>query len=263
MRDGSPSAIRIILLGASNLTFAFPYIVARLRQSFESPIDILTAQGYGRSYGQWSQFLGIRELPGIVNCNLWENIPGEPNAKSCLALITDIGNDLMYGASAETVTQWVSICLRRLQRLKAAIVLVGLPIEAINTLSLWRYQLAKPVLFPASRVTCHSMRRNANLLNQKLLRLAEQGDVQIIEPESTWYGALPLHIRKKQIRPVWDRILSSWTDLNIDVSQPLIHPLERGRLWTLMPEHCRLFSRTFYSPQPTLRFSDKSIIELY
>ena len=41
---------RVVLLGASNLTLAWPRIMDQLQARFSAPLDIYTANGMGRSY---------------------------------------------------------------------------------------------------------------------------------------------------------------------------------------------------------------------
>jgi hypothetical protein len=96
---------RIVLLGASNLTRGISTVVESAQQIWGGPLDVCCALGHGRSYGWTSNFLG-RSLPGIVGCGLWPALESRPKLPTA-ALITDIGNDLMYGAPVQQVLLWV------------------------------------------------------------------------------------------------------------------------------------------------------------
>ncbi|RPI77043.1 MAG: hypothetical protein EHM45_10680 [Desulfobacteraceae bacterium] len=55
----------MVLLGASNLTLGFPWVVKLAQELNGDSIEIWAALGYDRSYGRQSRVLG-RVLPGIL-----------------------------------------------------------------------------------------------------------------------------------------------------------------------------------------------------
>ena len=86
------TATRVILLGASNLRLGLGTILRVLTSHFDRPLTAFVACGFGRSYGQWT-WAPFRGLPGIADCALWDALDDAPSRP--LALITDIGNDLL------------------------------------------------------------------------------------------------------------------------------------------------------------------------
>ena len=96
---------RVILLGASNLTRSFPTVVATVRQTWPAPVEIMAAMGHGRSYGQDSSVLG-KKISGIFPCALWQDLQNRPSLPTA-ALVTDIGNDMLYGVSPDQMLDWV------------------------------------------------------------------------------------------------------------------------------------------------------------
>src|SRR5688572_31021942 len=111
-------ALRAILLGASNLKISLPPLLAGLRRRAGGPVEAFIACGHGRSYGAWSRFLFVRRLPGIAGCGLWPALEASPPLRNVrrVALLTDAGNDLVYGASPEEIAGWIGTCLDRLAR---------------------------------------------------------------------------------------------------------------------------------------------------
>ena len=105
---------RVVLLGASNLTRSFPQVVATARALAGEPIEVVAALGHGRSFGLRSRVLA-RSLPGIVGCGLWAALDGAPARARTLALVTDVGNDIVYGVGVETIREWVETCVSRLE----------------------------------------------------------------------------------------------------------------------------------------------------
>src|SRR5215212_11255282 len=130
---------RVILLGASNLTRSFPTVVATVRQTWSEPVEIMAAMGHGRSYGQDSSVLG-RKFSGIFPCALWRDLQTRPSLPTA-ALVTDIGNDMLYGVSSDQLLDWVERCLDRLDEVGAATIVTQLPTESLERLGKVRFQL--------------------------------------------------------------------------------------------------------------------------
>ena len=95
---------RLVLLGASNLQRSLSTIVATAWQTWGQPIDIYTSIGSGRSYANPSRLLG-RELPGISTSKMWDALEVAPPLPT-YAIISDIGNDILYGIQPEKIAQW-------------------------------------------------------------------------------------------------------------------------------------------------------------
>src|SRR6185312_6977256 len=105
--------LRAVLLGASNLKASLPLVVDLLRRRAGGPVEVLAACGHGRSYIAWSRFLAIRHLPGIAGCGLWQALEDRPGL-STVALLTDAGNDLVYGAPVPAIVRGIEACLEKL-----------------------------------------------------------------------------------------------------------------------------------------------------
>ena len=104
---------RIIALGASNLTRGLHIVLATARAEWGADVELLAALGHGRSYGGRSQFVG-RSLPGILESGLWPQLSQMPPART-LGLITDVGNDILYGYSPPQILTWVNEAVDRLR----------------------------------------------------------------------------------------------------------------------------------------------------
>ena len=91
----------------------------------------------GAAYGLTSRVL-IRELPAISDCGLWDVLQRGPSRPTS-ALITDIGNDLFYGATVTEILAWVTSAIDRLAARDARIVMTLLPLDVADTISPWRF----------------------------------------------------------------------------------------------------------------------------
>src|SRR5882757_9397795 len=157
---------RVILLGASNLTRSFPTVVATVRQTWSEPVEIMAAMGHGRSYGQDSVVLG-RKISGIFPCALWQDLQSRA-ALPTTALITDIGNDLLYGATPDRLLDWIERSLDHLARANANVIVTQLPIDSIKALSERRFTLFRRVLFARSTLTLAGAIDLAHEMNERL-----------------------------------------------------------------------------------------------
>lgn len=248
--------VRVVLLGASNLKIGFPRVLACLG----GPVEILAALGHGRSYGTWSRLAWVRLLPGIVQCGIWEELERRHRRQRLptVALVTDVGNDLLYGAPAPTIAGWVGTCLERLARQEAEIIIGLLPLATLEKVSPVRYHLVRQILFPGRRAAPWSaVLDSARELNDRLRRLGLEHGARLVEPSPSWYGIDPIHVRRSMRSQAWNQILD----------HPLL-PKEGelaggGRLPLFGAAELRLFGRTLRNPQPVCRFKDGSTVALY
>jgi hypothetical protein len=199
---------QVILLGASNLTLAFRQILRLLHDLRGRPLDIYAALGHGRSYGSLSNVNG-RVLPGIAQCGLWEKWENSPQLPA-RALLTDIGNDLFYNASADEIVDWVRLALRRLRPRCEQIALTLVPLENALAVSPGFYRAFMRVCFAHCQLTQDEVHARAAALNTGLAQLAAEFQVTLVEQPRGWYGWDPIHHRRGRRRVAWETILDSW-----------------------------------------------------
>ena len=253
---GHSPIFRAVLLGASNLRASLPLVVNLLRRRAGGPVEVLAACGRGRSYGAWSRFLGIRQLPGIAGCGLWQALEDRAALPlPTLALLTDAGNDLVYGAEVAEIVRWLEICLDRLARHRAQVVITLLPLARLERLSPWEVRLAVSLLFPGRRAPWPALLERARQLDERLRRLGREHDALLVEPEASWYGIDPIHLRRGRRREVWERLTG--------VSGPQAADPLRVRLPLLGAETMRLAGRTLHTSQPAAHLADGTTVALY
>jgi hypothetical protein len=252
---------RIILLGASNLTLAFPLVVETLRATF-GPIELFAAHGHGRSYGMTSRVL-CRSLPGIRSCRLWDDLRERPPpAQPPLAVITDVGNDLLYGATVPQIVGWVETCLARLIEHGATVAMTRLPLASVMRLGPMRYNLTKALFFPGKGPAWPAMRELAPTLDQSLSELAARRAIACFQPRAEWYGFDPIHIRRSRRAAAWREILLCLAaDNDVTAARPgLAMSL---RCWRAAPALRSLCGRKRKATQPALSLRDGSSVSIY
>jgi hypothetical protein len=188
-------------------------IVETAERMLGAPLDVHAAIGHGRSYGQKS-FLIARSIQGTLNCGLWERIgwrdkesdsdePADQSAQAeeppLYALLTDVGNDIMYCVEPDQIIEWVGECISRLKQLKARIVMTGLPMAVVDRIGQYQYLLFRTLFFPKNTLSLEETAERARHVQQGLQKLAADHDVPFVEQKHEWYGIDPIHIRRAAI----------------------------------------------------------------
>ena len=254
-------ALRAVLLGASNVTLSLPAWVARLRGAAGGPVEVLTACGNGRSYGIESRFLFLRRLPGILDCGLWEELARRPPLPT-VALVADVGNDILYGQPVERIAGWVDTCLARLagQGARAVLATGSLPvIEAVGPL---RYLALRTLAFPGRTLPFAPARERALALDTALRRLAAAHGVPLLVPEPWWYRGDPLHFRPSCRALACDAALAAW-GLPCPTPAPRPGPRRRRGLPGLPFHHERFCGMTFRTEQPAHLYADGTSVSFF
>jgi hypothetical protein len=251
----------VVLLGASNLTMGLPVVLDTVRGRLGSgPLEVLVAAGHGRSYGRWSR-VGVRGLPGILECGLWPSL-ARPGAARVHALVTDIGNDLAYGASATELARWVRGCVERLAAVEADTVLSLLPERSLARLAPWQYHLVKAMVFPGRRLPFATLLERLREVNCRLAELADAHAIALVEPVADWYGLDRIHVRRGQVRAAWGAMLSRWqVPDGCGPGAERVPPL--GRRWRIAPERRTVLGLTLRRPQPSAVLADGTAVSLY
>ncbi len=258
-----PSAIparRVVLLGASNATIGLSTAVEAARMAWGTPLEIMAAIGHGRSYGASSTVLG-RTLPGITDCGLWEELQRRPPLPTA-ALLTDIGNDIIYGHDVAVILQWLETCLQRLSGHVARLVVTRLPLDSVATTAPWKIRLLISLIFPSSRITPATALLRATELDAQLGQFAQRYGAYIVQPEPNWYRWDPIHISRASRRVAWRKYTMCWSH-----GQPLPLATVSFRRWLALqrarPLHWKWFARERHRVQPSVQLPDGTTISLF
>ncbi|MEO2016582.1 MAG: hypothetical protein ABGZ53_19665 [Fuerstiella sp.] len=212
--ESSPSAPAtcVVLLGASNLTLAWPRLMSLVRERFTDSVHVYTAHGMGRSFLLERTGFAIGKLPGILHCGIWKALPSIPETVAPCALVTDLGNDLVYGCEPVDVVAAAEESVQRLRSWnpRCRIVLTGLPVEAVRRLGWLRFVMFRSVLFPFSRLTLESVQQKTLELDERIAVFAEQHGLQVVRPHMGWYGLDPIHVRRRRQQAAFAEMLNPW-----------------------------------------------------
>jgi len=177
VQSRSPSSVRdqpralVVALGASNLSRGLSRLVTICRRCTAKPIDLFAGAGHGRSYGANSRIWN-RRLPSILGSGLWRSLDrnsasDDLNSTTRLAVITDIGNDLLYGFSVEQITAWIEEVVLRLQQRGFQIVITQLPIESIQAVGTLRFHILKSIFVPGCQQSLEAIKDQSLQINNR------------------------------------------------------------------------------------------------
>jgi hypothetical protein len=261
----SPSPLKptVVLLGASNMTRALATVYDITQELCAGPGHYFIAAGHGRSYGLYSRVMG-RGLPGILQSGLWDALAQQRGSGRIYALLTDVVNDIAYGQTPEQILEWVTVCLERLLAMDANVVLTALPLASLESLRPARFLLYRTLLFPSNRQSLRATLTTARTLNVALQQLAAQHGIPMVSQPLDWFGADPVHIRRRQFSPAYRAILDHWpTNSSATPTERRIPLPSRLRLMTAAPDWQDVLKWRVRRPQPVATLADGSVISFY
>jgi len=243
---------RVALIGASNLTRGLRAAVAEAWRRCGGPADVFVAAGRGRSFGLAASLFG-RVLPGILDCGIWRALEEGTDAGPTPALVTDVGNDLMYAVAPDVLLAWVDETLRRLGEFGGPIALADLPMARLRRVTRREFLVVRGLLFPTRRVTYEDTMRGAEEASAGLATLAAARGATLVPPDPAWYGRDPIHPLRPAFPRLWSTLLAPW-------GAPPDAVLPRPP-WTLhfRPERRRLWGVPLRVAQPMLRRAEGAV----
>lgn len=198
------------MLGASNVSRGLARLTATVRARSDGPVDLVVAAGHGRAYGVNSR-VWMRRLPSILGCGLWDSpaVAG-PCAEPPVALVTDVGNELLYGLGVAQVAGAVREAMRRLIARGAEIVVTGLPLASIAGVGSVRYRALKTFFVPGCQLPLPMLKEAATWLDEELRAAAADLGGTYLEQPGAWYGLDAIHVRRRCLDCLWGDVADAW-----------------------------------------------------
>ena len=217
----------------------------------------MAACGHGRSYGAPSRFL-FRTLPSILKSGLWAELEQRPHVVT-RALVTDVGNDILYGFSVARILDWVEKVLVRLKVVTNDIVLTDLPLASVHRLSNPKFLAFRSILVPSCRLSLTQVTDRAEHVNDGLATLATAYGAKFFRLDPAWYGFDPIHMRPSRWRNAWEQILGAQSVSGRNVGSVI----ESLKLYMMRPERRWIFGMEQVSLQSGVALRSGGHVWLY
>jgi len=219
------SPVLLILLGASNLSrgcFAFSrYMKACL---YPRPVEVLIASGPGRGYYASGGLLNVN-YPPICSSDIFELAHNKSRSGSqVVALVTDIGNDIMYGVSTERLIETIHQIFSKLQSMNAEIFYTTLPVAFEKEVNpIWFY-VFRSLLFPYSRVSFDEA-TGGIIATNKFLRGSVSENLHLISDMNRFLGYDEIHYGWLRAHRAWSHVAKVMLDImGIEVAKEITLP---------------------------------------
>jgi hypothetical protein len=248
---------QVVVLGASNVARGLARLAATARARSSGPIDLYVAAGHGRAYGVSSR-VWARRLPSILASGLWRALD-RGQVEKPLALLTDVGNELLYGLGVAAVAGAVKEASRRLAGRGARLAITGLPLASISGVGAVRYSLLRTLYVPGCPLTLDALKEAAQWLDEELRALSAELGATFIEQRCDWYGLDAIHLKRPRLDELWSSAGDAW-GLPAAQRTPRATLAEWARLGARAPEVRSLGRVMRYTRQPTI---DREALRLW
>ena len=198
----------VVVLGASNVSRGLPRLAATARARAAGPLDLFVAAGHGRGYGV-STRVWQRRLPSILASGLWRALDRE-RAQEPLAVITDVGNELLYGLGVTAVASAVREAAKRLADCGARLAITGLPLAGIAGVGAVRYRLLRTLYVPGCLLGLAELKEATRWLDEELQAIAADTGAAFLEQPAEWYGVDALHVKRSRLDALWAGVADAW-----------------------------------------------------
>lgn len=204
----------VVAIGASNLSRGLSRLVAVSQAWAGGPIDLVVAAGHGRSFGANSRVWN-RRLPSILGCGLWRSLDRLLADQAAadrpkVAIMTDIGNDLLYGFTVEQLASWVEETLVRLRQRGFQVVITRLPLASIAGVGPFQYRLLKTVFVPGCPLSLEQVRDRSAEIDAAIVDRAGTFAATVIDQPADWYGCDAIHLRRSSLAQLWAAAAACW-----------------------------------------------------
>jgi hypothetical protein len=231
---GGATEILCVLLGASNMARGYGALTSYMRKQV-SPIRFLNAFGPGRGYAVSGGVLNVT-YPPIKDSGVFA-AAHIPNSRCVLALVTDIGNDIMYGVAVDAIIAALQAVFERLQMLGARIFVTPIPQHLEADIGEAMFLLLRLLSYPRSRVQRGDVLAAIRTINA-FLRESASDRITLITGLGLYCGVDRIHYDVFTGHEAWRRVAQT---MLADLGFPCTRPLRSLAMLRSLASHSKHF----------------------
>lgn len=198
--------ILFLLMGASNLARGYSMLTRQISSCFgKNKTEFINALGPGRGFCARGGMFNFT-YPPIQDCRILE--AAEKNSCDTRAvLITDIGNDLMYCVSADTLIESLDGLIDRALQWDAEIFLIPIHVNLKKDVSQTTFFILKSFFYPGSSITYEETDLFIKKVNGYLEEKAGQNKrVHLISGMESFAGLDKIHYSLLKTHSAWEKV---------------------------------------------------------
>ncbi len=198
--------VQFVLLGASNLARAYTALSRHLKQCLHPrPVSFLHALGAGRGYCAAGGVLHVVYAP-IADTPVFTAAreQAERGART-VALVTDIGSDIMYDVTAAEINACLGDVFERLTGFGADVFVTPIHVDMEHDVKESQFRALRRIFYPHSR-TEYSEAARAIVEINRFLEESSGRPVHLLPSMKEYCGADKIHYSLFKMHHVWNRI---------------------------------------------------------
>jgi hypothetical protein len=164
--------------------------------------------GPGRGYISQGGIFNVIYTP-ILHSGVLEAVSNTKNQK-VVALITDIGNDIMYGIPAEKIIGGLKSIFDELNKLEANIFITTIPVDLKKDISEFYFHILRKFFFPRSTVEYNRAWEAIQSINTFILQPLNK-NIIVIDEMNEFCGVDKIHFSLLKSCSAWSHIAGNLT----------------------------------------------------
>ncbi|PIP73523.1 MAG: hypothetical protein COW89_02435 [Nitrospinae bacterium CG22_combo_CG10-13_8_21_14_all_47_10] len=204
--SGEHSGFLFILLGASNLARAYSAFTRHLAQN-TLQCEFVNALGPGRAYCARGGLLNLT-YPPIGECRVLESAKSYAKQGRRLAvLLTDIGNDIMYGVPDHSLIECLDTLIDKSLALNAEVFVTSIHVDISRDMGKMSFKLLKAIFYFKSPMTFEQASAAVKKVNQYLEEKSVQNErVHLVSGLGAFCGMDKIHYSLLKSHLAWSRV---------------------------------------------------------
>ena len=198
-----------VLLGASNLARGYSALIRHIPRNISSS-EFLNALGPGRGYCARGGLLNFTYSP-IGECGVMKSakVYAERGFRMAV-LLTDIGNDIMYGVPESTLIESLDTLIEKSLKMNAEVFMTSIHVDVSKDMGKTSFKLLKSIFYPNSPVTFDQADSAVKKLNHYLVEKSLQNErVHLVNGLGAFCGLDKIHYGLFKSHLAWSRIANA------------------------------------------------------
>ena len=198
-----------VLLGASNLARSYSALIRHIPRNISSS-EFLNALGPGRGYCARGGLLNFTYSP-IGECGVMKSakVYAERGFRMAV-LLTDIGNDIMYGVPESTLIESLDTLIEKSLKMNAEVFMTSIHVDVSKDMGKTSFKLLKSIFYPNSPVTFDQADSAVKKLNHYLVEKSLQNErVHLVNGLGAFCGLDKIHYGLFKSHLAWSRIANA------------------------------------------------------